>query len=229
MQGTRPLLGPHAASPAELKQRLEADRRGEPYLLFRDESGVQEIRTLPQGWQPTTVGRGPSCDVCLSWDRKVSGLHAQLQQLGGDWILEDDGLSRNGTFINGERLVGRRRLSEGDVMRFGTTEVAFRAPGAEVASTVIGRSVVTPALSEAQRRVLVALCRPYREGAAYATPATNRQIADEVILSVEAVKTHLRALFQRFGIEDLPQNVKRARLVELALESGAVSGRDFDR
>ena len=49
------------------------------------------------------------------------------------------------------------------------------------------------------------------------------------MLSVEAVKTHLRTLFQRFGVEDLPQNAKRARLVELAFETGVVVPRDLER
>ena len=84
-------------------------------------------------------------------------------------------------------------------------------------------------MSEAQRRVLLALCRPYRERGAHVTPATNRQIADELVLSVEAVKTHLRTLFQRFAVEDLPQNAKRARLVELAFETGVVTPRDLER
>ena len=76
--------------------------------------------------------------------------------------------------------------------------------------------------------MLVALCRPYREGSAYATPATNQQVADEVFLSVDAVKTHLRTLFTKFGVEDLPQNQKRVKLVELALQSGAITPRDLD-
>ena len=54
-------------------------------------------------------------------------------------------------------------------------------------------------LSETQRRVLVALCRPFRDGSAFATPATNQEIAAEVFLGVDAVKTHLRALFAKFG------------------------------
>jgi pSer/pThr/pTyr-binding forkhead associated (FHA) protein len=173
------------------------------------------------------VGRGPSCDLCLAWDVKVSRVHAQLERLGDDWTVEDDGLSRNGTFVNGDRLSGRHRLRDGDVLRFGRTDVAFRSPGRAVAVTVIGNSLVRPTLSEAQRRVLVALCRPYRDGNAYATPATNRDIADELVLSVEAIKTHLRTLFGRFGIEDLPQNTKRARLVELAFETGAITPRDL--
>jgi hypothetical protein len=229
MGGTPRLIGLHAASPVELKERLEADRQGRPYLLLRDAAGTQIILTLPEGWQPRTVGRSPSCDLCLHWDEKVSRVHAQLERLGGDWTVEDDGLSRNGTFLNGERLMGRHRLADGDVMRFGKTEVAFRAPAPAVDPTAIGHSLAPPVLSDAQRRVLVALCRPYRDGGPYATPATNRDIADELVLSVEAVKTHLRALFQRFGVEHLPQNTKRARLVELAVESGAVSTHDLDR
>lgn len=221
-------LGPHAASPVDLKAQLAANRRGRPYLLLRDERGAQKIVTLGDGRQPTTVGRGPSCDVCLSWDEKVSRVHAQLERLGDDWTVEDDGLSRNGTFVNGERLVGRHRLSDGDVVRCGHTSIAFRAPAHGTASTVIGSSLVRPALSDAQRRVLVALCRPYRHGGGYATPATNRQIADDLVLSVEAVKTHLRTLFQRFGVEDLPQNVKRTRLAELAFETGAVTAHDLE-
>jgi len=39
---------------------------------------------------------------------------------------------------------------------------------------------------------------------------------------VDAVKTHLRVLFHKFGIENLPQNQKRARLAEIALELGLV-------
>jgi hypothetical protein len=37
----------------------------------------------------------------------------------------------------------------------------------------------------------------------------------------------MRALFAKFGVEDLPQNQKRARLVELALTSGIVALRDL--
>jgi hypothetical protein len=225
----RPLVGPHAASPVELKHQLEADRHGLPYLLLRDAAGAQQIVTLPDGRQRTIVGRGAGCDVCLSWDEKVSRVHAQLERLGDDWIVEDDGLSRNGTSVNGERLAGRHRLHDGDVLRFGRTEVAFRAPKPVAAPTVIGVSIEAPPLSDAQRRVLVALCRPYRDGGPYARPATNKEIADELVLSVEAVKTHLRTLFGRFLIGDLPQNAKRTRLVELAFETGAVTARDLEQ
>jgi DNA-binding NarL/FixJ family response regulator len=74
--------------------------------------------------------------------------------------------------------------------------------------------------------VLVALCRPVNDSA-FATPATNREIADEVMLSVDAVKAQLRVLFDRFGLETLPQNQKRARLAASTLVGGLLSPRDF--
>jgi hypothetical protein len=77
-------------------------------------------------------------------------------------------------------------------------------------------------LTDTQLGILAALCRPLAAGNHFATPATNQEIADEVFLSVDAVKGHLRTLYRKFGIEDLPHNQKRARLVELAIEGGYV-------
>jgi predicted component of type VI protein secretion system len=227
MAPVRALLGPHSATPAELKARLEADRAGAPYLVFREADGTQRIVRLGSRGTRYTVGRAPSADVSLSWDERVSRVHAEFEHLSGDWAVVDNGLSRNGTFVNGDRVSGRRRLRSGDVLRFGATQVAFRAPIRTLGETLDAVSTPLPAVSEAQRRVLVALCRPCAGRTGPAAPATNREIADELVLSIEGVKTHLRALFQSFGVEDLPQNAKRARLVELAFTSGAVSPRDL--
>jgi hypothetical protein len=77
-------------------------------------------------------------------------------------------------------------------------------------------------LTDTQLGILAALCRPLAGGNHFATPATNQEVADEVFLSVDAVKGHLRTLYRKFRIEDLPHNQKRARLVELAIEGGYV-------
>jgi hypothetical protein len=77
-------------------------------------------------------------------------------------------------------------------------------------------------LTDTQLGILAALCRPIAGGNHFATPATNQEIAEEVFLSVDAVKGHLRTLYRKFGIEDLAHNQKRARLVELAIEGGYV-------
>jgi pSer/pThr/pTyr-binding forkhead associated (FHA) protein len=213
----------------ELKAQLESERAGIPFLLYQDGEGRQQILTLSDELERITVGRDPSADIWIDWDSEVSRVHAELSRIGHDWTISDDGLSRNGTHLNGERVVGRRRLQDRDVVRFGHTTAVFRAPlnadftVTEVASHVLDRA----SLSEAQRRVLLALCRPFKEARGYVTPATNQEIAAELFLSVDAVKTHLRALFGKFGIEQLPQNQKRVRLVELALKSGVITPRDL--
>jgi DNA-binding NarL/FixJ family response regulator len=81
-------------------------------------------------------------------------------------------------------------------------------------------------LTPAQRRVLIALCRPFKDST-YATPATNQQIADELVVSVDAVKSTLRALFEVFGVDALPQNQKRASLALQALRTGVITRRDL--
>ena len=81
-------------------------------------------------------------------------------------------------------------------------------------------------LSETQRKVLIALCRPLVD-AASSLPASNKLIADEVFLSVDAIKAHLRVLYDRYEIGDLPQMEKRARLAGLVLDNGTLKPRDF--
>jgi hypothetical protein len=229
--GTMPRspLAAHAATPSELQDRLEADRRGVPYLLLRDGDDRQRILALPETGERVAVGRDPATDLALTWDREVSRAHAHLERVGPLWAIVDDGLSRNGSFVNGERVRGRRRLNDGDELRFGDTLVAFRAPLPASDTTALAtQPAEPPRITDAQRRVLMALCRPFLEGNAFATPPSNRQIADELCLSAPAVKTHVRALFERLEVEDLPQNRKRARLVELAFARGVV-GEDEPR
>ena len=218
----------HASTPAELKARLEAERSGLPFLRFRDEQRRQVIVMLDTA-RPRTVGRRAENDVPLPWDSEVSRIHAQLEPVGGDWALIDDGLSRNGSYVNGERVAGRRRLRDGDRLCFGETPVEFRAPAHEpsLSTAVVGVSSGAPiVLTETQRRILIALCRPLRDSA-YALPATNKAIGEEVGLSVDGVKSHLRVLFSATKLDGVAQNEKRARLAAYALVNGLVRQHDF--
>lgn len=223
-----PSVDRHASTPTELKARLEAERRGAPFLEYRDGDGCQQLVALEPGTGTITIGRRADNAVALPWDSEVSRLHAELEPLGRYWVVVDDGLSRNGTWVNGERVSGRRRLRDGDRLVVGETGLRFHTPtddgSLSTASVRTGSAVLQP--TEIQRRVLIALCRPLRE-TAYATPATNREIAEEVHLSVDAVKAHLRLLFERLGIDELPQNQKRARLAAVALVDGLVRQHDF--
>jgi FHA domain len=227
MTGTPP--GPHQSTPEELRERLAVERRGRPFLAYRDVDGRQRIVELANDRPRVSLGRSPENDVCLAWDGEVSRLHAEIERVGDHWLVVDDGVSRNGTFVAGERVSGRRRLQDGDVVRVGGTSVLFRWPGgrATLTTRLSDQLDVAASVTPAQRRVLIALCRPFKGGASYATPATNPQIAAELVLTVAAVKTHLRALFRTFGIDNLPQQEKRLQLVALAFSTGLVSDRNL--
>lgn len=215
-------------TPAELKEIIAAERTDNPFLVWRSDDGTQRLLVLEADHWRVTIGRDPGADVPLTWDREVSRAHALLERIGRRWTLVDDGLSRHGSFVNGAQVPGRRQLVDKDRLCFGVTEVTYRETGvsAPEATASIALSVPSLTLSPMQRKVAIALCRPVRESDA-ATPATNRQIADEVYLSVDAVKAHLRVMFERYGLSDLPQNEKRARLAASILASGALAPRDF--
>jgi pSer/pThr/pTyr-binding forkhead associated (FHA) protein len=222
-------LEAHAATPQELQERIAAERRREPFLVYRDGHGEQAIVSLAGHGEQLTIGRRPTNAVCLDWDSEVSRVHAVLERAGEDWTVADDGLSHNGTYVGGTRVTGRRRLRDGEIITVGGTAIAFCAPSEDSVSAQTVTSVgphVAELLTPAQRRVLIALCRPFRD-ATYSTPATNQQIADELVVSVDAVKSNLRALFAAFGVDDQPQNQKRASLALEALRTGVVRRRDL--
>ncbi len=218
--------GLHRATPIELKARIEAERRDRPFLLYRAEGGDQQILDLGD-LERVTIGRSATNGLALTWDTEVSRVHASIERLGDEWTLVDDGRSRNGSFVEGERVNGRIRLRDGDAIGLGRTIVVFRSPtGRESLRTATSQQRAIPAITDAQRRVLVALCRPYADSS-FAIPASNKQIADDLVLGVETIKTHMRALFDAFELGDLPQHHKRAALAQRALDCGLVASRDL--
>src|SRR3954468_7050266 len=96
------------------------------FLVYRDETGQQ--RTLPL--DPTAdrgrIGRSEAAEGRLAWDRQISRVHAQLEAPGDGGAGIDGGRSASGTFVNGERLHGRRRLVGDDEIRVGETTITFR-------------------------------------------------------------------------------------------------------
>jgi hypothetical protein len=214
--------------PRHLKERIEAEATGIPFLYWLDDDGEQHILMLPPDRAKLTVGRRESCDIALTWDHEVSRAHATLEPAGEDWILVD-GDNLNGSFVNGNRINGRHRLEDKDHMYFGETRVVYREPESDEGSQSTARALETRAsipLTETKRKVLIALCRPIVESNS-ATPATNPQIALEVHLSVDAIKRHMGDLFDQFELGNLPQNEKRQQLVAIVRASGLLAPHDF--
>ncbi len=109
---------------ALLHDRLELEGRGSPFVVFHDPTGRQHAAQLDR---MLSIGRLPDNGIALPWDDEVSRHHAHITRIGDGWALVDDA-SRNGSYLNGERITEPRALRDGDVLRFGDSVVLFRAP-----------------------------------------------------------------------------------------------------
>jgi DNA-binding SARP family transcriptional activator/class 3 adenylate cyclase len=105
------------------------------FLVWRDASGSQVIVGLGDV-DRATIGRRPGNTVVMTGDDEISRVHVDLELIGGGWAAADDGLSRNGTYVNGVKVATRQRLRDGDVLLIGRTTVQYRCPsdGSTVAS-----------------------------------------------------------------------------------------------
>jgi hypothetical protein len=75
---------------------------------------------------PLTLGRSSQNDIQLKRDEYASSTHARIEpRRDGVW-LEDIG-STNGTYLNGTRLTRPKRLTSGDIVRIGETELRYEA------------------------------------------------------------------------------------------------------
>jgi hypothetical protein len=212
------------ASPDDLEARREAEKRGEPFLLLRDDQGAQRIIALDEGAGSVTVGRRLEADIALPWDPEVSRLHAELEYKAGEWTLSDDGYSQNGTYVNGLRIYGRRRLTDGDLLRIGQTSIAFCDPGLSGLGVTLapGELGVAPKFSEQQQRILRALCRPLMGDGDGVKPASDADVAAATGIPEDVVTTELDHLGRAFGLQDMPAPDRRAEIALLALRSGLV-------
>ena len=188
------------------------------YLELWSDSGAQLV---PLEKARVTLGRVSSNDVPLPWDKKASRLHAVLEHLAAGWCVRDLS-SRNGTFLNGERVDRDRPLAAGDEIRVGGTRLVFRAERSGTEAGVTEGAERPLDLTPRERDVLVALFRPALAGEVFSEPASTREIAKALSVSEPAVKQHLLRLYDKFGIYDGGER-RRVRLANEALRRGAVT------
>jgi FHA domain len=73
---------------------------------------------------PLTIGRSADNDIELPGDDYASSHHARVEpRRDGVWVVDEG--STNGTFVNGIRLDRPHRLTTGDVVRVGETDLRF--------------------------------------------------------------------------------------------------------
>jgi hypothetical protein len=174
--------------------------------------------------QRVTVGKASTNIVALEHDATVSRLHAVLENLGHAWSIRDMG-SRNGTYLNGEKISAERVLRSGDELRIGTSRLVFwevRETGEPAAKDVtVAAGPAPPHLTRRELEVLVALCRPLVSDAPFPGPASVRDMAQELFVTEAAIKQHLQNLYDKFAVPT--EGERRVRLANEAIRRGAVT------
>ncbi|MDP1809461.1 MAG: FHA domain-containing protein [Actinomycetota bacterium] len=102
--------GPHEAADAVAGAKIRViDGRSAPGSYAIDDSVL--------------LGRAPECDIRLD-DVAVSARHARISKRGRHWLVEDLD-SSNGTFVDGVRVNGSRRVNPGERIKIGRTELTI--------------------------------------------------------------------------------------------------------
>ncbi len=173
-----------------------------------------------------TLGKASGNAVALEHDDTVSRLHAVFENLGAAWSIRDMG-SRNGTYLNGEKITAERVLHSGDEVRVGKSRLIFwmvrdTADGRRDEETVTAQPVESPPrLTRRELDVLVVLCRPLVSDDPFPEPASVKAMAREMYVTEAAVKQHLQNLYDKFAIPT--EGDRRVRLANEALRRGAVT------
>ena len=118
---------PHPVTGRELQEVQRLEQASRAFLLCRNADDEQLIRVLEPGDEVVPIGRRAGGGLVIDWDPEVSRVHAELRDVGGEWVISDDGLSRNGTVLNGENIE-RADLHDGDELTIGETTLVFRVP-----------------------------------------------------------------------------------------------------
>jgi Inner membrane component of T3SS, cytoplasmic domain len=93
-------------------------------LVVQESPHFEEGEEFPLDSGPLTIGRSGQNDVALEGDEFASARHLRIEpRRDGVWLLDLD--STNGTYVNGIRIDAPRRLSPGDIVRVGETELRF--------------------------------------------------------------------------------------------------------
>ncbi len=216
-------LAAHAASPAELQERLSAERAGTPFLVLRDGEGRQRLLRLDG--QRLSVGRAESNGVALPWTPRSAGCTPSSSASRASGRLSTTASAATAPTSTAPGSPAARGCATAtrcasDAPRSATAVRTPRRPSSAPSSPASPLALAD--LPATQRQVLVALARPYKQ-AEFATPATNQEIAAELHLSVDAVKAHLRSL-----LSEVRHRVAAAEPEALAPRRRGIPARDAD-
>lgn len=101
------------------------DKETEPTLIFISEP-VQNKKITIEDEHSYTIGRDPECEVYIE-SPVMSRKHAMIQNKWGAYTITDLD-SKNGTYVNNEKISEEKTLKDGDEIHFGTLKAFFKNP-----------------------------------------------------------------------------------------------------
>ena len=186
-------------SPAELAERVHAERRGVPFVVYLDGDGRQQLVDLGE--------RSRRAERRARRDQRLAAAVGQR----GLARARDARARRRGVDAGRRRALAQRLVRQRRARR--TPPAAGRRRPARHrphAARLRGRGGPRRERPTGARLGPARSCRPpsaacWRRCAARARPAvrrppSNREIAEELVVSVDTVKSHLHALFDLFGV-----------------------------
>ncbi len=100
-------------------------------------TGPTPGKAFPLSKAEIIIGRDVACDIVVN-DAEISRRHAKLTMQGNGYVLEDLG-STNGTFVDGQRLMGPHPLQPGDLVLLGeNVSMSYEAVLLDADATVVG-------------------------------------------------------------------------------------------
>jgi DNA-binding CsgD family transcriptional regulator len=193
------------------------------YLEMWTTAGPQIV---PLDGDRLTLGSDVSNGIAVPTDRRLSRLHAAFVRYPAGWCVRDLG-SRNGTFVNGQRIWQERALDDGDEIRTGSSRFVYRAGPAARQGPATETGDAPPELTSREREVLVQLCRPLLSNELFTEPASSREIAAALVVTEAAVKQHLLRLYTKFGIHGDGER-RRVRLANEVMARRAITVADLN-
>jgi len=152
-------------------------------LIWKEDDLIKEQWILQDTAAEITLGRSPDCQICIPV-RWISRQHAILRYQNRQFVLEDAG-SKNGVFVNGQRVLKPRPLADGDIIQL--------APGleliyvdSEATAPLPGRRGMGLFIDETERQV-------YIHGQQLTPPLSNQQHELLLLLSRQPGKVYSRA------------------------------------
>ena len=152
-------------------------------LIWREDELIKNQWILQDSDHEITIGRATDCTINIPV-RWISRTHAVLRRERGQFVLEDAG-SKNGVFINGQRVIKPRPLADGDVIQL--------APGleliyvdSEATAPLPGQKGMGLHVDQAERQV-------YVHGQLVTPPLSNQQYQLLALLAEHSGKVYSRA------------------------------------